>query len=134
MATSTRLDSFVTAATSARDLLGHDAVRHRWSEPSALAEMSVGELAAHLGAQAEIVSRTVEAWPSDEEPVTLLEHYERSAWVGRPLDDEANVTIRKLAQEDAAGGPDALIDRANESLRILRSAESLPSAVRMPWW
>jgi hypothetical protein len=72
----------------------------------------------------------------DEEPVQLLEHYARSAWVGAALDDDANIGIRRSAQEAAAVGPDQLladVDTAITSLRAIDPA-ALPPTARMPWW
>jgi len=47
----TARDDFISAAEVAVSLLGDSAVAARWGEPSALAKLSVGGLAAHLARQ-----------------------------------------------------------------------------------
>src|SRR3954462_12256029 len=118
------------------DLLRHPAVREQWDEPSALAQMSVGDLAAHLGAQPGLVARAVGQPASDEQPVPLLEHYTRSAWVGASLDDAVNVEIRESAQQAAGAGLDDLLAQVETAIIELRDLEpaDLPRTARMPWW
>jgi hypothetical protein len=132
---------FLVAAESVRHLLGQVSVVQRWHEPSALAELSVGGLAAHLASQVLGVHGAVTAGEAvtDEEPVPLLEHYERVPWVRGDLDDDANVTIRAGAEQAAGPGHDAITVRVDDAVRDLRLAfgspsMTLPPAIRMPWW
>src|SRR5689334_11164928 len=106
------LTAFVTATESALELMRDPAVRERWAQPSALAEMSIGDLVAHRAPQAALVSRAVREPAAPESPVPLVDHYARSAWVGAPLDDDANLDIRQNAREAAAAGVDTLIANA----------------------
>ena len=133
---------FLVAAESALALLGEVAVLQRWSEPSALAQMSVGAVAAHLGSQVLLVHAAVTAGTAvtDERPVPLLEHYSRVAWVEADVDDAPNVVIRAVAEESAGPGHDALVRSVEQALADLRSAFStdlptgLPPAIRLPHW
>ncbi len=130
---------FIIAAESAVDLIGRVEVVQRWDDPSALPEMTVGGLAMHLGDQILPVHAAVTAGTNvtDEEPVSLLEHYERVAWARSGIDDPSNVTIREGAEESAARGHDALSASLDDALRDIRTAFEtlvLPPAISMPWW
>jgi hypothetical protein len=133
---------FLLAGASALELVGRVEVLHRWSEPSALPEMTVGALAAHLGSQVLTVHAAVTTGNAvtQERPVPLLEHYQRVAWVRAGLHDPANVTIREGAEQAAGTGHDGLVRSVDEALRDLTAAFStrlptgLPPAIRMPWW
>jgi hypothetical protein len=131
-----RLSGFLVATESLLDLLQRPAVRVLWTAPSALAEMSVGDLAAHVVSNASIVARAAGSVPPDEEPVALLEHYARSTWVGAPLDDDANVGIRAGARQTAGTGLDGLLADARTAVAQLRTVDtgSLPPSARLPWW
>jgi hypothetical protein len=114
-------------------------VAEAWDRPSALEGMSVGALAVHLAGGLLLVSdawHDRERW-SEDDPVPLLEHYRRSAWVAAGPGDEANVAIRESAGRDAAAGPAAMRDAVEAALADLESlpgAERLPVAVQMAWW
>lgn len=132
-----RHQAFVDAARTATALVLQPEVELRWREPSALPEMTIGALTSHLAAQvvsavAGVLDPTV---ASSEQPVGLLDHYERAAWVGAPLDDDANVTIREGAERTAAdgyAGTRARLDRACHQLDPW--PPKAPTAVAMPWW
>jgi uncharacterized protein (TIGR03083 family) len=131
-----RLAAFLIATESLLDLLERPAVRDKWTAPSALDEMSVGDLAAHVVSNASIVARAAAAVPPDEEPVALLEHYARSTWVGAPLDNDANAGIRASARQTADAGLDRLLADAQTAVAQLRTVQegSLPPTARLPWW
>jgi hypothetical protein len=133
---------FLLAGASALELLGRVELVQQWDRPSALPEMSVGALAAHLGSQVLSAHAAVTAGANvtDEAPVPLLEHYARVAWVKAGLDDPANVTIRQGAEQSAVTGHDPLVASVQDALADLQTAftttlpAGLPPAVRMPWW
>jgi mycothiol maleylpyruvate isomerase-like protein len=130
---------FLVAAQSAIELIGEVEVVRRWGEPSALAELSVGGLAAHLGDQILPVHAAVTAGTNvtDEEPVSLLEHYDRVAWANSGIEDPSNVTIREGAEQHASPGHDALVGSLEHAMHDIRTAFDalvLPPAIRMPWW
>jgi hypothetical protein len=129
-------DDFLAAARSAADLLREPAVAGAWSEPSALAELSVGGLAGHLAYQILAIPHVLSSPQPREATISLLEHYQRVVWIGAPLDHEFNVGIRQGGEQAAADGPEALatqVDTAVAELTTgLASAEARP--VRIPLW
>ena len=132
-----RHQAFMDAARTAASLVVDPRVEERWRESSALREMSVGALTSHLVAQVVSASAGVldPSAASTEQPVTLLDHYERAAWVGADLDAEANVSIRLGAEQiaqDGYAGARARLDRACEQLDPW--PQKTPAVVRMPWW
>jgi len=127
-------ETFLGAARISVDLARRPEVAARWAEESACAGMTVGGLAHHLVSQLTNTARLLVAEPHDEAPVSLLEHYERAAWVKADLDDDVNVRIREGADQDAAGGPGALSPLVDDALADLpdllaRSGD----AVWIPW-
>lgn len=131
--------AYLEAARSAASLLARREVAEAWDRPSALPGMTVGALAVHLASEVLLVQnawRDRARW-SDDEPVPLLEHYHRSAWVTAGPDDEANVAVRVAAEQDAAPGHAAMltgVEAALGDLQGLREATQQPAAVRMTWW
>ncbi|WP_049565593.1 maleylpyruvate isomerase N-terminal domain-containing protein [Nonomuraea sp. SBT364] len=129
-------NAYVTAAASAVALLRNPAVAAAWDKPSALTEFSVAGLAGHLAQQ---LVRVADALASEaaREPVPLLEHYTRSAWVQEGLDHESNVSIRRGGEVAAAGGPDALAAATEELLgrqRAVLPAEPADRVIELPQW
>jgi hypothetical protein len=127
---------FVTAASTVADLLARPEVAAAWDQPSALAEWKVSGLAGHLGDQAPLVVTLLGADESDQEPITLDEHYRRAAWVGAAVDDEVSISIRAAGELDAAEGRDALLTRVREAVDALPAvlAATRPDrAVLIPW-
>jgi Mycothiol maleylpyruvate isomerase N-terminal domain len=136
---------YLEAAATAAELIGSPDVAARWDEPSALSEMTVGALAGHLAGQITRVPAVLTGsagLPGDPPPppdpvlFTLDQHYSRSRWVGAPLDDAANVGIRRQSAAAAAGGQEELVGRTEAVIAELR--ETLPDAdgsqpVYLPW-
>ena len=127
---------FVEAAVGGLEFVGRPEVAQAWGEPSALDGMTVGALAAHLARQVTRVPEVLAFPVPDERPVTLVEHYLRSAWANAGPDDEANVGIRMRAVTDALPGPAEVLARALEALAAARVAlpdEPADRWVRPPW-
>lgn len=125
---------FVEAATIGLGLVGSPRVARDWAEPSALDGMTVGALAAHLARQVTRVPETLAFPVPDERPVTLVEHYLRSAWASG--DAEANAGIVMRAATDALPGPAEVLARALDALATARVAlpeEPADRWVRAPW-
>ena len=120
----TTAERYLTAAQAAIGLASEPAVAERWAEPSALSGMTVGALAGHLARQILNVEALLAQGPCDDPPISLLEHYARSAWPGAAPDDPANVSIRQGGAAEAAPGPAALAERTAAALG--RLAHSLP--------
>ena len=112
-------EAFLEAARISGELAQRSEVAEHWTDESACAGMTVGGLAHHLVSQLTNTTRLLSAEPRDEAPIPLLEHYERAAWVKADLDDDVNVQIREGADEDAAGGPDALPSLVDDALAAL---------------
>lgn len=122
------------AARISGDLAQHPQVAARWTEESACVGMTVGGLAHHLISQLTNTNRLLAAEPRDDAPIPLLEHYERAAWVTADLDDDVNVQIREGADEDAAGGADALPPLVDEALAALPDLlAQAADTVWIPW-
>ena len=127
---------FVEAADEGLRLVARPEVAAAWDQPSALAQMSTGALAAHLARQVTRVPEVLTFPPLDERPVPLVEHYQRSVWVAAGVDDEANVAIRQRAVEDSAPGQAEVVRRARAALDAVRAALpdlELGRPVRPPW-
>ena len=128
--------AFDEAAEFAVDLLGDPAVADHWAEPSALAEMSVGALAAHLARQISNVQLVLAEPMGPEPPVSLLEHYARVTWIGAGLEAAPNVDIRRADEDRAAVGPAAVAATAASAARELReqlATEPADRVVLLPW-
>lgn len=143
--------TFLEGAEFAARLLAEPAVASRWGDPSALADMSIGALAGHLARQVLLVQRMLATSAGTQEPagtpepattavalepIPLLEHYARVAWVDADLQDEANVSIRRDSELEAAGGPAVLAARTAEAAAVLGAqlpAEPADRAVFLPW-
>jgi hypothetical protein len=131
-------DAYLAAARSALALLSDPAVGGAWDRPSALPELSVGGLAAHLAHQVLAVPATLDA-PAADAPIPLLEHYERVTWRGADPLAEVNVGIRTHADQLATEGAAALAARLADAIGVLAArlpAEPDDRPVRMaagPW-
>jgi Mycothiol maleylpyruvate isomerase N-terminal domain len=128
-------DAYLDAARSAHRLLQDPAVPPAWDQPSALAEFSVGGLAAHLAHQVMSVPGVLAAAVPAGPPVPLPEHYERVTWRGADPLAEANVGIRTHADQLALEGAGALADRVAttiEELAAVLPTESADRAVATP--
>jgi hypothetical protein len=128
--------AFLEAAATASDLLADPAVASVWDAPSALQEMSVRGLAGHLARQIFHVTRVLAQGRSDEQPITLFEHYVRSDWRDADVDDDANVGIRRDAEREATSGPEALAAQARttvDDLRRVLPAQPADLVVYLPW-
>lgn len=124
------LNAAVTAAEALRD------AGSAWTEPSALAGMTVGGLATHLGWQVYILPSLL-ASPPAEPAVSLRTYYDKVGWIDAGIDDEPNVRIRTGSEEASAAGPEAIAARVGTALADLRTALSAAGAdatVRLPTW
>lgn len=127
--------AFLSAASTSLHVIRSPEVSERWTEPSALPEMSVGALACHLGRQA---VRAAEVLPvaTDVAPLdSAAEHYRSAPWVRTTSPDEPP-NDRTSDDAEAALGPAALERRATdalESVRALLAAGRAREVVLVPW-
>jgi hypothetical protein len=129
-------ESFLTAGALSLDLISSPQVREAWDEESACADMSVGALAHHLAHQAVSTVRVLRLDVPDPEPIPLLDHYARAAWVEASHDDEANTSIRDESEDAAAGGPETVLRDLRDALDALPdllAAPRNPDVVDIPW-
>lgn len=132
----TLTDAVLGSARVVRDLALAQPVRDRWSDESACAGMSIGGLAHHLAGQATALVRLLPEEPDDSDLIPVREHYRRAAWANSGPDDEANVSIREGADQQAADGYDALAERLDGDLAALPAALGQvtdETPVLVPW-
>jgi hypothetical protein len=128
---------YLDAAHAAAALIAAPEVAARWDEPSALEEMTVGALACHLARQITMVPAVLGETPAGVKVISVLDHYAQAAWVGAPLDAEANVGTRQASEADALAGPADLLERVSAAAAELatllpaEAAEGRP--VYLPW-
>jgi Mycothiol maleylpyruvate isomerase N-terminal domain. len=128
-------DAYLETAAVAVTLLREPVVAERWAEPSALAEFSVGGLAAHLASQVTRAGVPLEE-PGAGDPIDVLDHYRRSAWVDGDIHSEVNTGIRERSEGLAGSGPAAVADAADAALDRLRTvlpAEPADRVVHLLW-
>jgi hypothetical protein len=133
-----RTDDYLQLAASAVDLLAHPAVAASWQRPSALAEFTVGGLAAHLALQVTRVPGVVQApGPERTDPlISIDEHYSRSRWVSSGVDSEANRGIRAAADDKSAAGASGIAQEsaaALAELQLILPGEAPDRPVFLPW-
>jgi hypothetical protein len=110
---------FLDTAATVASLLRDPAVAASWDKPSALAAFQVSGLAGHLAWQILAVPARLTAGPGGQ-PVAIVEHYARAAWVGASVDDDINVALRDVGEQTATDGPDALATQVDAALAELR--------------
>jgi len=129
-------DAYLVASDSVVELIGRPEVAAAWTQPSALAEWTVGGLAGHLAGQVFAGVNLIEAEPSELTPIGLDDHYARVSWIGAAVDDEQSVDIRSGGDANAEAGVEALLGRLAEARARLVDllAETSPDRpVLVPW-
>jgi len=114
----------MAAAAAAREVVALPVVALHWEEPSALAEMTVGALVAHLVRSVTLVDRFLAApEPEGGEPISAAAYF---SMVSSDLASGLNVGVRATAVEEALVGHRAVLgqmDRALDRLRTRLEAE-----------
>ena len=113
---------FLTTARAVRPLLASDALAQRWDEPSALAELTNGALAAHLARAVLVVAPYLDGEPPS--PGTQLPNaaeYFVTLSLSNDVDHPMNVGIRERSAEGAKGGPAVLLDAFDQALTALEA-------------
>ncbi len=108
--------AFLAAAGTAVALLGRQEVAANWGRPSALAEWSVGGVAAHLANQIHSTRAALESPSGDGPLVHVSDHYARAQWPKEDVHGEVNSSIRASADQIAADGPAELVRRTTAAL------------------
>ncbi len=113
-------DTFVATAAVVRTLLADERLRASWGEPSALAELTNGALAAHLARAALVVAPYLDGPPPAGPLADASEYFARLS-PPPDLDNELNRGIRDRANDGAAGGPDGVLTAFDDALGALRA-------------
>ena len=117
--------AFLQAAAVARQVVASPVVAVRWAEPSALSEMTVGALVAHLARAVTNVERSLET-PEPPPVAAVISAAAYFAAVGPDLDSRINVRVRGTSAEEALVGHRAVLggmDRGLDRLRTSLEAE-----------
>ena len=109
----------IEAVDAAAALIGRDEVAARWSEPSALAGMTVGALCAHLvraaGSVLAYLDRTDPAARPDDVLLTPVTYFH--AAIESPIHER----IKEVSAAEATAGPSDLATRCAEMATSMRS-------------
>ena len=123
-------DAFLETANEALELLRSRDVERAWDQPSALRELTVGALGAHLGR----AILTVEFYLAVEIPtltprlVTADEYFDTGTKLSRDISDELNIVIRARSIEAAARGHETVVTELATSLQHVDAAlQTLPA-------
>lgn len=112
---------YLDAAAAAAEAVTSPSIGERWSEPSALARMSVGELAAHLARSLFLVDDQLGgADPANPETLTPAAYFGDLTGLD-DLDSAMNEGVRARSREGAAAGFDALAEATHAALNRLRA-------------
>jgi hypothetical protein len=112
--------AFLDAAAVARQVVASPGVAIRWEEPSALSEMTVGALVAHLARALTNVERSLEA-PEPPPVAAVISAAAYFAAVGPDLDSGINVRVRATSAEEALVGHRAVLGGMDRGLDRLRT-------------
>jgi hypothetical protein len=112
--------AFLDAAAVARQVVASPGVAIRWEEPSALSEMTVGALVAHLARAVTNVERSLEA-PEPPPVAAVISAAAYFAAVGPDLDSGINVRVRATSAEEALVGHRAVLGGMDRGLDRLRT-------------
>ncbi|MFI6699086.1 maleylpyruvate isomerase N-terminal domain-containing protein [Streptomyces sp. NPDC050509] len=109
-------NAYVETAAQAVALLDAPEVAASWEKPSALARWTVGGLAGHLAYQVLSVGPALEGPGSEQEPISVREHYARAVWIDAPLDGEISSGIRANGEGISSEGVRRLVERVRAAL------------------
>lgn len=103
-----------------------EATAQRWDAPSALAEMTVGDLAGHAARAAFTVDRyLIVAEPATGGAIDAAGYFLALPELGGEIDSAFHRSIRERSSAEATGGPAALLGRFDAAAAQL--ATSLPA-------
>lgn len=128
-----RLRAAVSAAAGqAVELLGRPEVGHRWTEPSALPEMTVGGLATHLTQMLAAAVGWLAAEPEPLTEATLGEVYGLARVnADEGLDGDVARRIRGWAESGRTAGPGPMLAQVRTDLAELRALLPTVAADRL---
>lgn len=119
-------EAFWQAVAAAEPVLASPRVRQRWDQPSALADMSVGDLTAHLVRAVTNILRYLSQPAPTGEPISAAAYYRAILDNPADLTTPQNRAVRDRARTDSAAGPTQVLQRWQEAIaearRILAEA------------
>jgi hypothetical protein len=110
--------TFLDAARAASALVAHPAVAAAWDEPSALARMTVGDLAAHLARAGLLVEAYLEAPVGDGAPVDAADYFLAFGDLA-DVDSALSQGVRQRARDGAGQGHAAVAARMADTVDTL---------------
>jgi hypothetical protein len=116
------LESFLRCAHEFVPMLNSAEVRAAWDKPSALAELSTGGLAFHLGRQVQRVVTLLDEPPPGVGAGPVLDfagYYTRYASKAPSIDDPVSVLIRDSCHVGAEAGADSSVEMTQIALEWL---------------
>ncbi|MFJ2214367.1 maleylpyruvate isomerase N-terminal domain-containing protein [Streptomyces sp. NPDC101062] len=98
-------NAYLEAAAQAVALLDAPEVAASWEKPSALAQWTVGGPAVgHLAYRIFSVGPALEGPGSEQDPISVREHYARAVWIDAPLDGEISSGMRAKGEGISSEG------------------------------
>ncbi|MFJ2172622.1 maleylpyruvate isomerase N-terminal domain-containing protein [Streptomyces sp. NPDC087851] len=124
-------NAYLEAAAQAVALLDAPEVAASWEKPSALAQWTVGGPAGHLAYRIFSVGPALEGPGSEQDPISVCEHYARAVWIDAPLDGEIGSGIRAkgegISSEGEGEGVRRMVERVRAALDQQRTGlEEVP--------
>ena len=121
---------FLECGEVVRSVFDEPELAARWSEPSALAEMTIGSLAAHTARGVSTVAQYIESPAEPVHPVETAVEYFHAALAlsdyGEGLDSEIQRGIRARSEEEADAGAAAVAAALSAALTGLAGALEEP--------
>jgi uncharacterized protein (TIGR03083 family) len=113
-------EAFFQAVSAAEPVLASPEIARRWDQPSALADMTVGDLTAHLvRAVTNVLSYLGQLTPVAE-PISAAAYYRTVLDDPTDLTTPQNRGVRERARTDAAAGPSQVFQRWQEAVAEAR--------------
>lgn len=125
--------SYLDAARTAQALIASDAVAAAWDAPSALAAMTVGDVAGHLGRGLITVVQYLGADPPAEDRpiVSAVAYYIEAVDINADVDSDVNRGVRQRARAESDQGHALLVDRLSAAAAELPSLLAAQPASRV---
>lgn len=111
--------TYLRAAEHVVQVISQPTIGERWHQPSALEQMSIGDLTAHLCRSIQLVAAFLDAdEPDAGDPITPQAYFGDIAGLD-DVESTVNAGIRDRARQDGSGGYTATVDAARRTLDAL---------------
>ena len=117
-------NAFLHTAHQARALVAHREVEANWHQPSALRELTIGALAAHLCRSISTIEACLAVAVTEPTPrlISADEYYAIATGLTRDIHDDLNTAIRQRSADGAVDGYGPMIDYVDASIDAVASA------------